>query len=558
MTGDWTMNIRMLVVLITMTFTGMAQAESLLLFSDAYTASANSNDINFEWNSGRQGGSIAPLRYKEGSDTAAGGVFDSVSQINKSEAPGALFMGLSSSYTWLAVSPDHDFGWLRDANYEVYIDPQISGSTYTDDHWAALVIGANPNAFPTTSPGIAFWVNRQNPTGVYQIIVDGAVQVTSSSFAHHTNAYKLNITVTSGNILSFYLDNILVYSMTRTGSSPINYISLVGRGAGAASQKHTFDNLKVTASILEPTAQTPPLWIAPSPWPGDGRGLRELVKRDTEWADTRNKITGLLYWPALLNAHFNDAELSEFFGKLTTWNKKLALEVPALKAELPNAAQSFALLQTQMSRFTPLGINGKLASFVLDEPYYAARHVLNQTDEFAIEQTATYIVSVRGAYAGKTVGDTEPYPSMTLAQLENWITQLDARLQSKGSARLDFFRLDVDWASMNGAGSTSWAEVKALEDFCRARNTKFGLIYWAADQPYLEAGGNLDNLTSLGWYSGVMSEGAAYLNAGGLPDEYIIESWLPNAPQHAVPETQKTTLTASVLDFYRRFIQQRR
>jgi hypothetical protein len=52
-----------------------------------------------------------------------------------------------------------------------------------------------------------------------------------------------------------------------------------------------------------------------------------------------------------------------------------------------------------------------------------------------------------------------------------------------------------------------------------------------------------------------MTQGAAYRRAGGSPGEVVIESWVPGAPQHAVPEISNTTLCGSVLDFYLNFMQ---
>ena len=46
--------------------------------------------------------------------------------------------------------------------------------------------------------------------------------------------------------------------------------------------------------------------------------------------------------------------------------------------------------------------------------------------------------------------------------------------------------------------------------------------------------------------SGVLRQAAEYGVVGGRPDEIVLESWL-HVPQHAVPESDPSTFTASVL-----------
>ncbi len=54
------------------------------------------------------------------------------------------------------------------------------------------------------------------------------------------------------------------------------------------------------------------------------------------------------------------------------------------------------------------------------------------------------------------------------------------------------------------------------------------------------------------WRAGMMHQAKVYREAGGHPDELVIESWL-HTPDHAVPETSAETFTASALEFLRVF-----
>jgi hypothetical protein len=392
-----------------------------------------------------------------------------------------------------------------------------------------------------------------------QIYYNGAHKVASADFAHHAGPYHLKIQVTGGVSVAFSIDDTTVLAMTITGALPArNYLTLASYGTGDASQLHAFDNLRVTAVVPDPTVRSPQYWMIPSPWPNRGRCLRELAHRDDEWVQARAKVDGIGTYSTLLNDDFSDDELSFIFGKLKTWGKLFALEVPAIKPDLPTADASFAQLRSRMSRFTPLGI--RVHHFAMDEPYHSLKNLMGKTLAYSADEVAKFIKSIRDAYPGVLVGDIEPYPSLSLAGLQGWITELNASLSLRGTGPIDFIRLDVDWGGMNKGnygGGGSWTQVKALEEFCRAKEVKFSLIYWASDYPIVKSAGYQDTVDNMGWYCGVMSQGGAYASVGGLPDEYVIESWT-EVPEHAVPETDKTTFAASVLDFYTKYLVPRR
>lgn len=310
--------------------------------------------------------------------------------------------------------------------------------------------------------------------------------------------------------------------------------------------------LALTVSLCnasENSSKKAEFWMMPSPWPNNGLPLRELINNNSGWEKTRQVIDGIGYWPLLLNLHFTDAEIQSFFTKMKSYNLKFGFEVFVIKKEYPNANESFALLKQLMSRFTPLGADVKWFSF--DEPFYATKHVLCKPDVYAVDETAAFIKMLRTLYPEAKVGDVEPYPVLKLSELKSFITSLNAKCAEIGTKGIDFFRLDVDWCSMNNSYPGSWREVKDLEDFLRSRGIKSGLIYWAADQPFLENMNLSDDMT---WYIGVMHQGNAYALAGGHPDEYLIESWV-QVPKHAIPETDPSTFTGSVLGFYNRFLQ---
>lgn len=295
-------------------------------------------------------------------------------------------------------------------------------------------------------------------------------------------------------------------------------------------------------------APKPEYWMMPSPWPDNGGPLRELIGTDDGWSRTREVIDGVGYWPILLNLHFTDEEIRQLFAKLRKHKLRFAFEVQVIKQEYPTADISFKMLEDHMKRFEPLG--AKVDRYSFDEPFYATKHVLCKPDSYAIEETAKYIQKLRSGYPDITVGDIEPYPVLKLDELETFVTRLTEECSRLGVRGLDFFRLDVDWHSMNNTYGGSWVEVKQLEHFCRSKGIRFSLIYWAANYPKLAEMKLADDMT---WYIGVMGQGNTYAAVGGTPDEYVVESWV-HTPKRALPEEDKTSFTGSVLDFYNRFL----
>ena len=150
--------------------------------------------------------------------------------------------------------------------------------------------------------------------------------------------------------------------------------------------------------------------------------------------------------------------------------------------------------------------------------------------------------------------DTTPISSRR--ELVAWIEAVEAGLKQRHVRGLDFFRVDVDWCHFTLGGRIcpgSWPEVRELETACRQRGIAFSLIYWAADYPQLDHLKLADDAT---WYVSVMRQGYDYAYVGGVPDQYVIESWV-GAPSRAVPETDEWTFTRSVRDFCTRFVKPR-
>lgn len=294
------------------------------------------------------------------------------------------------------------------------------------------------------------------------------------------------------------------------------------------------------------------VWMYP-PGVSNGQCFRELFTHPDQWKETRSKIDVLGYWDIQLDKQFTDDELSEWFAMLDKWGLKFTLEVGAVKMWAPKGKAAYYSGLARWKRFMKLGC--KIYAFALDEPFCCVRKEMNESFEYAVEQTAQFIAKVRERYPDILIGDIEPYPFFRLDELIDWIDSLQARLKELNVRGMDFFRLDVNWAGIiYGGESGSWEEVKKLEDACRGRKIPFSLIYWASDYPYWKSKNNASDGT---WYDGVMKQGDYYEAVGGTPDQYVIESWV-GAPSRSVPETDEWSFTRSVLDFCDKFVKRKK
>ncbi len=330
------------------------------------------------------------------------------------------------------------------------------------------------------------------------------------------------------------------------------------------------------AQMPSTTDHRPKVWMIPPPW-SEGACLKELVKHEGQWKQARARIDGIGYYLWLLNHQFLDKELKALFLKVNEWGLEFSLEVPVVKGadwgfkEPLNAETSFAKYQQLTRRFEADGMKSvDVVSF--DEPIFASAHPIpaqvsqgilpkdgglpgqelsvKERMAYGIQQTAAFIGLMRKSYPETILGDIEPYPTLSYDEITYAIDGIQKACLDKGIKGLEFFRLDFDWASMSTSNKGSWIEVKKIEEFCRSKGIRFGMIYWAPDHELLKPKG-IDN--PMAWYIGLMHHGNAYALVNGKPDEYVLQSWM-HIPVHAVPESDITTFSRSVLDFCNSFV----
>jgi len=325
------------------------------------------------------------------------------------------------------------------------------------------------------------------------------------------------------------------------------------------SPAHAAPGLRLMLCVLaatwaSPAAARPDVW-AMVPANNDGAGFAALFAHPDQWSQVRSRIETLGYADHWLATQFSDAQLRAWFPMIRAWHLKLGLEVGAIKVWGKTADRSFMLGRKNWDRFIADG--AVISAFAMDEPLRVTLRVLHESPDYAVEETAKFVAMVRRTYPGIQIGDIEGYPGASDDELLPFIDALQARLRSMGVRGLDFFRLDLDWMwfrTRTARGAVGWRGVRHMEEECHRRGIPFSLIYWAADYPSLERQGMA---TDQSWEEGVMYEGREYADVGGVPDQFVIQSWV-NAPAHTLPEDQAGTFMRSVLDFTGAFVEGRK
>jgi hypothetical protein len=303
-----------------------------------------------------------------------------------------------------------------------------------------------------------------------------------------------------------------------------------------------------TAPALgEEVKAKPSVWMAP-PGRDNGRCFRELFDRPDEWKETRSLVDVLFYADHNLKKQFNDEEMRKWFGQLNGWKLKFGMEVGAIKPWGLTGEKTFNAEKPNWDRLQGLGAS--LYAIAMDEPLLCCREHIHKPDDYAVQETASYIALVRKHFPQMLIGDIETYPSIPVPDHVWWIDALNKRLAEMGVRGLDFYRVDVNWANFIVQNHGTWGEVRKIEQQCRARKLPFSLIYWASGQPLLQRKGLADDST---WYISIMHQGYSYAMVDGRPDQYVIESWI-GAPARCVPETDEWSFTRSVRDFAKRFV----
>lgn len=289
----------------------------------------------------------------------------------------------------------------------------------------------------------------------------------------------------------------------------------------------------IPAATTTPTTEpTPPptelVWFAPN---FGSRDFLDLFTRPEAWPAARSKIDVFkFYTQSILDEHclicgpntFSALVGADAFQQLSDWGIGISVEVGAVKEWGCTGTDEFRAASQAVQ---DIQANGGTVSFLaMDEPYIGGELAADGnscgfTMEQSAEVTSRFIQMVGAAYPNILVGDIEPYPHFSAAELEAWVGALEAR-----GVSLAYFHLDVDWASARQQRLNVASDLQRLEQFFQDRQVPFGVI--------LTSNLNWTPISDRAYYDGTMEWTHTVNAAIGKPDHVIFQSWLGPDGEH--------------------------
>ncbi|MES1256709.1 MAG: hypothetical protein ABUS56_13920 [Acidobacteriota bacterium] len=267
------------------------------------------------------------------------------------------------------------------------------------------------------------------------------------------------------------------------------------------------------------------LFSNPAVW-RDARGRIDTFKFYQSGLNTRNKRVS----PNVLNAFVKN----KAFGKLATWGIKIAIEAHFEGNYQGEGGTDHCPDDDSSARNAIRNVNrngGVTDAIQMDEPYFygvildtgsgGCGYTLGQEAALAAKHAAT----IKSKFPGVKVGDIEPFPALSEAQLEAWVTAVIASGWTP-----DMFDLDVDQTR-----SFADADLATFKAFLAGKGIPFGIII---DQ--------VGATTDAAFYSGSLSWMARMAKAlGGLPDRLLFQSFACDRCTPAFNVPQATTETTA-------------
>ena len=227
-----------------------AAAQPATLLRDTFDVSADSNDVNFEYNLGRQTGT-AFSTFAENT----GGATDPLSRINGNR----LLLEANATQGFVAVSPNRNFNDGGNFSIDFDLDAGVNDLGNASGDWACIVFGySTPGAvFVNGSDGVG--ILFQNNGGIQ--VFDGTTGVFGGG-ALPTGPMHVRIEVASGGFgfgspatVRMFVDGSPVQigatttELVKAAGLNGNYITLAGSAFGGNNWIHAFDNFEVAATL---------------------------------------------------------------------------------------------------------------------------------------------------------------------------------------------------------------------------------------------------------------------------------------------------------------------
>ena len=211
------------------------------------------------------------------------------------------------------------------------------------------------------------------------------------------------------------------------------------------------------------------------------------------------------------------------FEKLADWGIAIGIDAGAVKEWDCTGTEELGVASTAIDN---VRANGGTVSFLdMDEPFLGGEAVVNdKTCGYTMQQTAAVTVrflrEMNAAYPNILVGNTEPYPYFSVAELKRWT----AALEERGTPPA-YFHLDVDMVQARTDGRDVVADLKELSRFFHVHGIPFGVIF--------TANSNWNAASDRAYFDSTMDWLRTVDKAIGKPQHVLFQSWLGPAPSGA-------------------------
>lgn len=215
------------------------------------------------------------------------------------------------------------------------------------------------------------------------------------------------------------------------------------------------------------------------------------------------------------------------FRLLGEWDKPIAIEVGAVY-EFGCQGENTFRVDAGVVVDNVARNGGQVRIIAMDEPllHGGTKPVAGSCDfspEEAAAETADFVAAAHAAHPEIIIGDIEPYPHYSVAELQDWILALE-----RFGVELAFFHVDVDMERVRVHGHDVAGDLAGLQRFVEDRGIVFGVILTSN---WTQAGNEESYFHStLEWTEVVRA-------AIGRPTHVIFQSWQGPAPSghHEVP-----------------------
>ena len=310
-------------------------------------------------------------------------------------------------------------------------------------------------------------------------------------------------------------------------------------------------------SSLEATPSRTRVWFAPNEGSVD---LLRLFTHPNEWASAREQVDVFKFYTGQIattrqscrgsvrcgSNYIDNLAHAKAFERLKEWGIEIAIESlypePRTYLGTSKCARGPKIVELATAVATELihsveSNGGTVRYLAMDEPVrkwypeaiHFARNVpvtrpclVGTLTELA-DDVASHVRQIEAAHPGVRVGQVELYPEVGVAQLKEWITELEKR-----DIKLPFLHLDVhghriDTYRARGVPLDVAKDLKELKAFLEQRKIAFGVIF--TDIRWQQRlGSGYDDET---YYEQTMEWVRFVHSAIGAPSDAIFQSWVP-------------------------------